>query len=476
MIMNTFCLCVVTFSYYLHCAVSLEAVGCYGNTADDFIIPRCDSEKVISIDNLYAVAKKASMNCPQEFTVSDVARRQLCCSRNPEDCVMPYTGVSDYHTICIGASTCTKRVAWQLTTCSETGYQPRSNYMLMSYQCVSKSDIISVPSDASKSGKTVTIQNPTSGIDPNTDTTCSVTASCNSSIAVTSLYQDFVQDASGVCTQHVDILDGNTANRSRIDCAQNTNYSSGILYTSRAHFITVNLRSNLPTKGGRLWMQFHATHYEASIVVHCGTSTLTAAPNVSTCPETTTTRIVTSPSRKPRRGKDDDDDSGGLSRGAAVGLTIGIVLLVLLLLILLCVFCKKKLKKNEMKVAHKVDDIPDSEFAEALGITGTYISSRAPVTSLVHTMPRRLTPIGAPDEEHKRTRWNTLTWMPPTMSVVKSMASTGGKTDENRSTQPDSTKTSVFEISREMMAQNGKAFSHDISHNITKWKKASGVH
>ncbi|XP_071113347.1 uncharacterized protein [Haliotis cracherodii] len=478
--MNTFCLCMVTLSSYLHCTVSLEAVGCYGNTADDFLIPRCDSDKVIAIDNLYAIAKKVSSNCPQEYTTSVQASRQMCCSKNLEDCVMDYRGISDYHAACAGASSCTKKVAWQDTTCSGTGYLERSNYMLMNYRCIATSDIISIPSNASKNGKNVTIQNegyPSSGINPNTDSTCSVTSSCDSSIAVTSLHLDFKYDAGGACQQYIDIMDGSS--RNRIDCRYNMNYSSGTLYTSRAHFITVNLRSNLPTNSGRVWMQFHATHYQASIEVQCGTSMLTVAPTVPTCPETTTTSSPTSTIGNPKnrgRHRDDDDQSDGLSPGGTVGLTIGVVLLVLLLLILLCICCKKKQKKNELKVGKSLDDFPDSEFAEALGIPGTYTGSTAPAGSLLHTKPRRLTPIEAPGEGHVRTAWSTISSMTPTLSVIKHMSSASGKTDDSKSTQPYHMKTNVFEITREILEQNGKVPSHDINQNMKKWKEASGVH
>lgn len=49
---------------------------------------------------------------------------------------MEYRGTSDYHTVCAGASSCEKKVAWQDTTCNGTGYLDRSNYMLMNYRCI----------------------------------------------------------------------------------------------------------------------------------------------------------------------------------------------------------------------------------------------------------------------------------------------------------------------------------------------------
>lgn len=130
----------------------------------------------------------------------------------------------------------------------------------------------------------------------------------------------------------------------------------------------------------------------------------------------------------------------------------------------------------QMKVGKSLNAFPDSEFAEALGITGTYTGSTAPAGSLLHAKPRRLTPIEAPREGHVRTAWSTISSMTPTLSVIKHMSSASGKTDDSKSTQPNHIKTNVFEITREILEQNGRVLSHDINQNMKKWKEESGVH
>lgn len=121
--------------------------------------------------------------------------------------------------------------------------------------CIAASGIVHIPSHNMTNGSTVSIQNvgyPTSG-PLGSAGMCSITASHSSNIAVSLLHLNFTRDEDNTCQQYIDIYDAGSCER--IDCGNNTNYSSGTIYTSRNHFISLNW-TNQHTNSGRLWMQF----------------------------------------------------------------------------------------------------------------------------------------------------------------------------------------------------------------------------
>ncbi|XP_046328810.1 uncharacterized protein LOC124112717 isoform X2 [Haliotis rufescens] len=378
--MAAFCVYAVILSLYLHArdADSRNESRCYGATLN----LSCDNE-VIALDNIYAIAKKLPSNCPPGGSAVSHTLAQSCCETFVNDCKINYTGlsVSDYHKACSGSSHCQKPAAWQTTESCGSDFLSPSTYMEIEYHCV-ESSTVRIPSNNMTNGTTVSIQNevyPSSGPLGTADL-CSVTASNSSAIAVSLLHLNIT------CQQHIDILDGSSCER--IDCGHNTNYSSGTVYTSINHVIHV--RVNL-SDSGRFWIQFNALNSHASVELLCGLSAPPTAPSVSSCPDTSTTRVsatenlttalpnvqentdattmIIDASSKPKQST---SPHGGMSLAAAAGTGIGVVVCVMLLPILLCVLYKKK---------HRLMKVGRLELADSLSITGTDMSTTAPSSS-----------------------------------------------------------------------------------------------
>ncbi|XP_046572542.1 uncharacterized protein LOC124280606 isoform X1 [Haliotis rubra] len=366
----------VAWCAYLHNADSLHSGECYGS-GNRFHLS-CGTDSRIALDNIYVIA--LSTDCSPGVQVKDTP---TCCEADMDvhDCKMNLIGenVNNYHELCSGRPMCDKEVALQDIICGlRTWKRASSNYITFEYHCVEASGIVDIPSNHSANETVVSIWNkgyPTSGLNASA-AMCSVTASHNSSIAVSLLHLNIT------CQQYIDILDGSF--RERIDCRNNTNYSSGTLYTSRNHVISLNWTSEL-TASGRLWIQFAATNSLANLELRCVSSSTTARASGSIQPNApshldTTTLLISSP-------------RGGMSLAEAAGIGVGVVVSFLLLLILVCFLHKKK--HQRVKVGNQGGDVLDSEFADALGITRANMGSTAPV-SVIPPKARRLAPIEVP--------------------------------------------------------------------------------
>lgn len=114
--------------------------ACYGSIGlDNFLQPSCASGEKMAVVGLHALAKKISTSCPFEITRSNVAAtKDTCCHFDQVDCSIPLDNslYRNYYQQCNGKEECIRQVTWVPTTCNQTVYLARTNYMKMDYYCI----------------------------------------------------------------------------------------------------------------------------------------------------------------------------------------------------------------------------------------------------------------------------------------------------------------------------------------------------
>lgn len=112
--------------------------ACYGILHENFIKPSCVTGEKMAVVGLYALAKELNTSCPIEITTPNTVP-DSCCQYNPIDCSIRYVGsiYRRYYQNCNGKSECFIQVSWIITTCNQTVYLARTNYMKMDYYCIS---------------------------------------------------------------------------------------------------------------------------------------------------------------------------------------------------------------------------------------------------------------------------------------------------------------------------------------------------
>lgn len=93
----------------------------------------------MAVVGLSSLAKEISTSCPIQI-VAENASTDICCEYNPIDCIIRYEGTTyrAYYQKCNGNTECSLQVSWvPTTTCNQTVYLARTNYMKMDYYCIS---------------------------------------------------------------------------------------------------------------------------------------------------------------------------------------------------------------------------------------------------------------------------------------------------------------------------------------------------
>ena len=81
---------------------------------------------------------------------------------------------------------------------------------------------------------------------------CSVEASCDTSIQITTLDIHFTDDG-GVCKQGIVITENEQT--VQIGCETNNNYQKSTIYTSSSQFLILEVLNEFSTYGGQFWFE-----------------------------------------------------------------------------------------------------------------------------------------------------------------------------------------------------------------------------
>ncbi|OPL33787.1 hypothetical protein AM593_01381, partial [Mytilus galloprovincialis] len=283
----------------------ISYTACYGNTGlDNFLRPTCASGEKMAVVGLAAQAKELITSCPVEITITNVALTpDSCCDYNTADCSIRYDGsiYRNYYQQCNGKSGCTIQVSWvdTLSICNQSVYLQRTNYMKMDYYCISDQGLDPCSSLNTKDSK-VFLWNPgypSSPLTGSTACTCSIEASCDSTVRLTAI--DLRLGSSTACDQSITITDGSTT--IMFDCNDNNDYLPTTLYVSTSHFIQILITNNLGLADGYYFILLEGTSPGAELTLSCA-STAQSTPVVPStslpvCPSTdiTTESTTTSP-------------------------------------------------------------------------------------------------------------------------------------------------------------------------------------
>ncbi|CAC5417160.1 unnamed protein product [Mytilus coruscus] len=273
--------------------------ACYGNTGlDNFLQPSCATGEKMAVVGLSALAKKLSTSCPVEITISNVAvTPDTCCHYDTIDCSISHENslYRNYYQQCNGKAGCILQVSWLPTTCNQTVFLDRTNYMKLDYYCIF--DQGQDPcSDFSTKDSRVFLWNsgyPSSSLTGSLTCKCSVEASCESTVMLTAI--DLRLGNSTVCGQSIIITDGSTV--IMFDCRDNNDYLPKIFYVSTSHFIQIQIVDNLGFADGYYFILIEGVSTGAELTLSCG-STSQVTPTVpftslSDCPRTHVTTETT---------------------------------------------------------------------------------------------------------------------------------------------------------------------------------------
>ncbi|CAG2245262.1 unnamed protein product [Mytilus edulis] len=248
--------------------------ACYGILHENFIKPSCVTGEKMAVVGLYALAKELNTSCPIEITTPNTVP-DSCCQYNPIDCSIRYVGsiYRRYYQNCNGKSECFIQVSWIVTTCNQTVYLARTNYMKMDYYCISD-QVLDPCSSLNTSDDRVFLWNsgyPLTSLTGSSTCTCSIEASCNTTVRITAF--DLRLGTSTTCDQSIMVTDGSTV--MVIDCSDNNNYLPTTLYISTAHFIQIQIVDNLGFADGYYYLLLEGTSPGAELTLSCGSTALT---------------------------------------------------------------------------------------------------------------------------------------------------------------------------------------------------------
>ncbi|XP_052086989.1 uncharacterized protein LOC127724158 [Mytilus californianus] len=232
----------------------------------------------MAVVGLYALAKELSTQCPIEIRTPNAAP-DSCCQYNLIDCSIRYENsiYRNYYQQCNGKTGCRIQVSWVVTTCNQTVYLDRTNYMKMDYYCVSDQALDPCSSFNTRDNR-VFLWNPGYPSTPLTGSstcTCSVEASCNTTVRLTAI--DLRFRSSTTCNQSITITDGNTS--TMFDCSDNNDNLPTTLYDSMSHFIQIQIADNLGSADGYFFLLLEGTSFGAELTLSCA-STAQATPTV----------------------------------------------------------------------------------------------------------------------------------------------------------------------------------------------------
>ncbi|XP_052087005.1 uncharacterized protein LOC127724162 [Mytilus californianus] len=273
--------------------------ACYGILFENYLQPSCSTGEKMAVVGLTALAKELSTSCPIQVTTPNTVP-ETCCQYNPIDCSIRYVGSTyrGYYQQCNGNVGCTIQVSWVEATCNQTIYLARTNYMKMDYYCISNQGLDPCSSLNTKDSR-VFLWNPgypSSPLTGSTACTCSIEASCDSTVRLTAL--DLRLGSSTVCNQSITITDGDTV--MAFDCNDNNDYLPTTLYVSTSHFIQIQITNNLGSADGYYFILLEGTSPGAELTLSCA-STAQSTPVVPStslpvCPSTDlTTESITTP-------------------------------------------------------------------------------------------------------------------------------------------------------------------------------------
>ncbi|XP_071135346.1 serine-rich adhesin for platelets-like isoform X1 [Mytilus edulis] len=273
--------------------------ACYGILFENFLQPSCSTGEKMAVVGLTALAKELSTSCPIQVTTPNTVP-ETCCQYDPIDCSIRYIGDTyrKYYKQCNGNVGCTIQVSWVNANCNQTVYLERTNYMKMDYYCISNQGLDPCSSLNTKDSR-VFLWNPgfpSSPLTGSTACTCSIEASCDSTVRLTAL--DLRLGSSTACNQSITITDGATV--LAFDCNDNNDYLPTTLYVSTSHFIQIQINSFLETPDGYYFILLEGTSPGAELTLSCA-STAQSTPVVPStslpvCPSTDiTTESTTEP-------------------------------------------------------------------------------------------------------------------------------------------------------------------------------------
>ncbi|CAG2237556.1 unnamed protein product [Mytilus edulis] len=191
------------------------------------------SGEKMAVVGLTTLAKELSTSCPVEITITNVASTpDICCDYNPVDCSIRYDNsiYRNYYQQCNGKTGCTIQVSWVAQTCNQTVYLVRTNYMKMDYYCISDQGLDPCSSLYTKRQQSFSLNSgyPSNSLTGSSSCTCSVEASCDSTVRLTAI--DLRLGSSTSCDQSITITDGSTV--IVFDCNDNNDYLPVTLYVS----------------------------------------------------------------------------------------------------------------------------------------------------------------------------------------------------------------------------------------------------
>ncbi|XP_063404400.1 mucin-2-like [Mytilus trossulus] len=273
--------------------------ACYGILFENFLQPTCSTGEKMAVVGLTSLAKELSTSCPIQVTTPNTVP-ETCCQYNLIDCSIRYVGSTyrTYYRQCNGNVGCTIQVSWVNANCNQTVYLARTNYMKMDYYCISNQGLDPCSSLNTKDSR-VFLWNPgypSSPLTGSTSCTCSIEASCDSTVRLTAL--DLRLGSSTACNQSITITDGATV--LAFDCNDNNDYLPTTLYVSTSHFIQIQINSYLETLDGYYFILLEGTSPGAELTLSCA-STAQSTPvvpptSLPVCPSTDlTTESLTTP-------------------------------------------------------------------------------------------------------------------------------------------------------------------------------------
>ncbi|KAK3606669.1 hypothetical protein CHS0354_016042 [Potamilus streckersoni] len=342
---------------------------CYGSMWNNYLTASCDTGQVISIISLQAFAKRRDTGCPQEETAQTPLPSGSCCRYNESDCGDIYLGDGLTHYLsCNGRQDCTGiPIAWMDTPCHTGQYLNKTNYMRMEYECVPS--IGTVDLNLITTNNTVHIWNPKypdgNTFPPGYTWTCSVEASCQTTIVVTAMFLQFLKLASGVCGQRVTIEEN--VQKKEISCESNNNYNRTEVYTSSSHFIKFTVNNNVASnRDWRFWFRFKGDQNDSYVTIGCGSYSRNSAniPSPGNCSAMSSTQTpLTSLAPVPANsgGQNGNNNQGDKILLIAILVPLAVLLIIVIVVVILC--CRESIAQKccygqTEKVYPDVFDVP----------------------------------------------------------------------------------------------------------------------
>ncbi|XP_033739596.1 uncharacterized protein LOC117326904 [Pecten maximus] len=253
--------------------------ACYGTTTDSFIKASCPGDEKIVMDKIYAYAKPLSSGCPQTMTSSSNTSAS-CCQHEDGDCGFEYEGSNKntYYQNCHALTACYwTPVAWANTPCNTSVYPPRTNYMEVSFFCISENEVKDVSEDGSVNTTTAILLNPgyvsgndTGSLPANSSFKCSISASCAATLKIRTLSLNFTKEG-GICGQSLTISDG--TNTQVLSCDNNTNFlPTDLQVTNNTYYLEIQVNNTLGTDAGYFLLQIGDGNSNDPVTLGCGAS------------------------------------------------------------------------------------------------------------------------------------------------------------------------------------------------------------